>query len=488
MHHLSIDLETYSSVPIAKAGAQKYISNPDFEILLFAYSVDGAPVEIIDLARGERLPPWLVQAITSPEYIKHAYNAPFEWGCLSKFLGTLPPDQWRCTMFHGLYCGYTAGLDATGKALGLAEDKRKLNTGKALIRYFCVPCAPTKANGGRTRNLPQHDTDKWELFKEYCRQDVVTEMEIERRLSAFPVPGFVQKQWETDLIINARGVAVDMDLVSGALYLGNVTRQNLTQEAMKISKLDNPNSVAQLTQWLQEAMGEELADLRKDTVARLLGKEDNSPQVQRMLEIRQELGKTSTKKYDAKVIEGNMSDAVGYRKLAVNGRYIRGFGVPKYASKATSAPSGGGEASTPGKDEKPAPGLAVGSVVTFTGTKHYISSMAVNGKSCKPGEAKVTAVAKSGKHPYHLIKTTGSSSTVYGWVDAADVKEAVPAIVKGSRVKVAKGAKTYNGGSLASYVYTTTYTVIQIDGSRVVIGINGVVTAAVNIKDLTLVG
>lgn len=299
MHHLSIDLETYSSVPIAKAGAQKYISSPDFEILLFAYSVDGAPVEIIDLARGERLPPWLVQAITSPEYIKHAYNAPFEWGCLSKFLGTLPPDQWRCTMFHGLYCGYTAGLDATGKALGLAEDKRKLNTGKALIRYFCVPCVPTKANGGRTRNLPQHDTDKWELFKEYCRQDVVTEMEIERRLSAFPVPDFVQKQWETDLIINARGVAVDMDLVSGALYLGNVTRQNLTQEAMKISKLDNPNSVAQLTQWLQEAMGEELADLRKDTVARLLGKEDNSPQVQRMLEIRQELGKTSTKKYDA---------------------------------------------------------------------------------------------------------------------------------------------------------------------------------------------
>lgn len=299
MHHLSIDLETYSSVPIAKAGAQKYISSPDFEILLFAYSVDGAPVEIIDLARGERLPPWLVQAITSPEYIKHAYNAPFEWGCLSKFLGTLPPDQWRCTMFHGLYCGYTAGLDATGKALGLAEDKRKLNTGKALIRYFCVPCTPTKANGGRTRNLPQHDTDKWELFKEYCRQDVVTEMEIERRLSAFPVPDFVQKQWETDLIINARGVAVDMDLVSGALYLGNVTRQNLTQEAMKISKLDNPNSVAQLTQWLQEAMGEELADLRKDTVARLLGKEDNSPQVQRMLEIRQELGKTSTKKYDA---------------------------------------------------------------------------------------------------------------------------------------------------------------------------------------------
>ena len=292
MHHLSIDLETYSSVPLAKAGAQKYIQSPDFEILLFAFSLDGAPVEIIDLARGERLPPWLVQAITSPEYIKHAYNAPFEWGCLSKFMGTLPPDQWRCTMFHGLYCGYTAGLDATGKALGLPQDKQKLNTGKALIRYFCIPCKPSKANGQRTRNLPQHDPAKWELFKEYCKQDVVTEMEIERRLSAFPVPDWVQKQWETDLIINARGVAVDLELVTGALYLGDTVRQTLMAEAMQLSGLSNPNSVAQLTTWLQEEIGEELADLRKDTVARLLGRDDNSPQVSRMLEIRQELGKT----------------------------------------------------------------------------------------------------------------------------------------------------------------------------------------------------
>ena len=275
MHHLSIDLETYSSVPLAKAGAQKYIQSPDFEILLFAFSVDGAPVEIIDLARGERLPPWLVQAITSPEYIKHAYNAPFEWGCLSKYLGTLPPSQWRCTMFHGLYCGYTAGLDATGKALGLPQDKQKLNTGKALIRYFCIPCKPTKANGQRTRNLPQHDPAKWELFKEYCKQDVVTEMEIERRLSAFMPPDWVQKQWETDLIINARGVAVDLELVTGALYLGDTVRQNLTAEAVRLSGLSNPNSVAQLSAWLQEEIGEELADLRKDTVARLLGRDDN---------------------------------------------------------------------------------------------------------------------------------------------------------------------------------------------------------------------
>ena len=299
MHHLSIDLETYSSVPIAKAGAQKYISSPDFEILLFAYSLDGAPVEIIDLAMGEKLPPWLVQAITSPDYIKHAYNAPFEWGCLSKFIGYLPPDQWRCTMFHGLYCGYTAGLDATGRALGLSEDKRKLNTGKALIRYFCVPCNPSKANGQRTRNYPHHDMAKWSLFKEYCCQDVVTEMEIERRLSSFPVPDWVQKQWEVDLIINARGVAVDMDFVGGALQMGATVKQSLVQEATEISRLDNPNSVAQLTQWLQTEMDEELSDLRKDTVAQLLNRDGNSAQVQRMLEIRQELGKTSTKKYDA---------------------------------------------------------------------------------------------------------------------------------------------------------------------------------------------
>ena len=144
--------------------------------------------------------------ISSPEYIKHAYNAAFEWGCLSKYIGRqLPPEQWRCTMVHGLYAGYTAGLDATGRALGLAEDKRKLNTGKALIRYFCIPCKPSKVNGGRTRNYPHHDPERWKLFKEYCCQDVVTEMEIERRLSSVPVPDFVQKEWETDLTINARG-------------------------------------------------------------------------------------------------------------------------------------------------------------------------------------------------------------------------------------------------------------------------------------------
>lgn len=299
MHHLSIDLETYSSVPIAKAGAQKYIQSPDFEILLFAYSLDGGDVQIIDLARGELLPQWLASALSDPQYIKHAYNASFEWGCLSKFMGTLPIDQWRCTMFHGLYCGYTAGLDATGKALGLPADKQKLSTGKALIRYFCVPCAPTKTNGGRTRNYPRHDPAKWALFKEYCIGDVTTEMEILHRLENFPVPPELEKQWQTDVLINARGVAVDMDMVRGALWIGETTRDQLTEEAVTLSGLDNPNSVKQLMQWLEEELDEELTDLRKDTVSRLLNGNLTNDTARRMLEIRQELGKTSTKKYNA---------------------------------------------------------------------------------------------------------------------------------------------------------------------------------------------
>lgn len=300
IHYLSIDLETFSSVNIKKAGAQAYIRSPDFEILLFAYSVDGGPVQVIDMAQGEVIPQVIFHALTDPAFVKHAYNAAFEWGCLSKYMGLkLPPSQWRDTMLHGLYCGYTAGLDATGRALGLPEDKQKLNTGKALIRYFCVPCKPSKANGGRTRNYPNHDPEKWRLFKEYNAQDVVTEMEIERRLSAFPVPDFVQKQWETDLLINDRGVAVDMGFVRGALELGETVRSTLTEEAINISGLHNPNSVKQLSEWLEQETGEEVSNLRKETVSQMLGREENSETVQRMLEIRQELGKSSMKKYDA---------------------------------------------------------------------------------------------------------------------------------------------------------------------------------------------
>lgn len=299
MIHLSIDLETYSDVNLKKAGLYRYVQSPAFEILLFAYSFDGAPTQVIDMAQGEKIPMEVIHALTDPQCLKHAYNAAFEWYCLSKYMGAQPPPaQWRDTMLHGLYAGYTAGLDATGRALGIPEDKQKLTTGKALIRYFCVPCKPTKANGGRTRNYPHHDPEKWELFKTYNGQDVVAEMEIERRLSVFPVPDFVQKQWETDLLINARGVAVDMDFCEGALELGETIRAQLTDEAVQLSGLQNPNSVKQLARWLSAETGDDITSLRKETIKELLGR-DNADHVQRMLEIRQELGKTSTKKYDA---------------------------------------------------------------------------------------------------------------------------------------------------------------------------------------------
>lgn len=300
MHHLSIDIETYSSVPIRDAGAYKYTESPDFEILLLAYSLDGAPVEIIDIAAGEIVPPWLIEALSSPDYIKHAYNAAFEFGCFERVYGGMVPSQWRCTMFHGLYCGYTAGLEATGAALRLPDELLKLSIGKALIRYFCVPCKPTKANGGRQRNYFYHDDEKWRQFKKYCAQDVVTEMEIEKRLSAFPVPDWLQKQWETDLIINRRGVSVDMEFVSGAIQMSEAVRAELMREASEISGLENPNSVTQLSGWLNEEMpDEEIPDMRKATVSQLLERDDNADHVQRMLEIRQELSKTSTKKYHA---------------------------------------------------------------------------------------------------------------------------------------------------------------------------------------------
>lgn len=300
LHHLSIDLETYSTVSIGAAGSYRYILDPSFEILLFAYSLDGMPVEVIDVASGQVIPLWLKNALKNSLYIKHAYNAAFEWFALSKYLGWLPPDQWRDTMLHALYCGYPASLDAAGRAMGLPEDKKKLTTGKALIRYFCVPCKPSNANGNRTRNLPKHDPAKWKLFKEYNGQDVVTEMEIDRRLSAFPVPAFVQKQWETDLTMNARGVAADMEMVSGALVIGATVKSQLMAEARQLSGLDNPNSIKQLAQWLTDATDSdaEITSVTKETVATML-KQPQPANVQRMLEIRQELGKTSTKKYDA---------------------------------------------------------------------------------------------------------------------------------------------------------------------------------------------
>ena len=299
MRDLDIDLETFSSIPIKDSGAHKYVLSPDFEILLFAYAVDGGAVQIIDLASGEKVPEWLVAALKSPDYIKHAHNATFEFLCLSKYFGPLIPSQWRCSMIHSLYCGYPASLEAVGAALGLPEDKKKLNTGKALIRYFCAPCKPTQVNGGRTRNYPYHDPDKWALFKEYCLQDVVTEMEVERRLATFPLPDFVQRQWETDLSINIRGVAVDMEFVGGALAIGAQVKDDLMEEARNITGLRNPNSIAQLLEWLRSRIQSPPDDLKKETVSKLLERKDLPTEARRALEIRQELGKTSTKKYNA---------------------------------------------------------------------------------------------------------------------------------------------------------------------------------------------
>lgn len=296
-HHLSIDIETRSSVDIGKAGSYKYAQSPDFQILLFAYQLDDGPVVVKDLASGEQVPNLVRLALTDPNVVKHAYNAAFEWYCLNRAGYKTPIEQWRCTMAHGLYCGYTAGLDATGKAIGLPQDKQKMAAGKALIRYFCIPCKPTKANGGRTWNQPWHDPDKWALFRDYCRQDVVTEREILKRLNLFPMPDAEEKQWQMDVLMNAYGVRVDTDLIAGALTIDGISTQELTEEAVRITGVDNPNSTSQLLKWLQDN-GTETDNLRKATVSELLDGH-NSAEVQRILEIRQQLGKTSVKKYVA---------------------------------------------------------------------------------------------------------------------------------------------------------------------------------------------
>lgn len=304
MRHLSIDLETKSSVDIGKAGLYRYAQSDDFEILLFAYRYGSEEVQIIDLAQGETITKSIVDDLKNPRVVKHAYNAAFEWYCLNHAGYKTPLAQWRCTMIHGLYCGYTAGLDATGKAIGLPQDKRKLTTGKALIRYFCTPCKPTKNNGKRTWNLPKHAPEKWELFKEYCKQDVVTESEILRRLDAFPVPDEEEKLWQMDIRMNAFGVKVDSELIRGALQVNEQSTILLENEAKEITGLDNPNSSAQLLDWIHKH-GVEMDNLQKATVAEKLS--DTLPDdVKRALEIRQQLGKTSIKKYVAMdVAKGN---------------------------------------------------------------------------------------------------------------------------------------------------------------------------------------
>lgn len=297
-HHLSIDIETKSSVDITKAGAYRYAQSEDFEILLFAYKYDEEDVRLVDLTVEERIPERILTALMNPNVVKHAYNAAFEWYCLNTAGYRTPLEQWNCTMIHGLYCGYTAGLDATGKAIGLPQDKQKLSTGKALIRYFCTPCKPTKSNGGRSWNLPKHAPEKWELFREYCKQDVVTENEILKRLQAFPVPKEEQRLWRMDILMNAYGVRVDTNLIAGALAIDSHSTECLTAEAFRITGLSNPNSATQLQQWLS-GKDVDIPNLQKATVEEYLQREDLPDDARKILEIRQQLGKTSIKKYVA---------------------------------------------------------------------------------------------------------------------------------------------------------------------------------------------
>lgn len=298
MNHLSIDIETYSSVDINKAGAYKYALSPDFEILLFAYSVDFGNVEVIDLAQGEAIPDGIVAALHDATVIKHAYNAAFEWWCLNVAGYTSPIDQWRCTMFHALYAGYPAGLAATGAALGLSEDVQKDRQGKSLINYFCKPCKPSRANGGRTRNKPMHEPDKWRLFVEYNRQDVVAETAIYKALMGVIIPDREEALWQLDCLTNAKGVRMDRQLVESILGIDARNTEALMIEAQGLTGLANPNSTAQLTVWLVQH-GVYVDDLRKETVADLLEDETLQNDVRRVLEIRQQLAKTSVKKYAA---------------------------------------------------------------------------------------------------------------------------------------------------------------------------------------------
>lgn len=303
MSTLSIDIETYSSVDIKKSGMYKYVQSPDFEILLFAYSYDFGPVQVVDIAQGEKIPYFVLMDLHRPDVIKTAFNAAFEYCCLSKFY-TTHISQWRCTMVHSRYCGFPGSLAAAGKALQLPEDKAKLKAGKALIRYFCVPCAPTQRNGGRTRNYPKHDPAKWKLFVEYNRQDVVSEMEILKKLSSYEIPEQERYLWIIDQVINMHGVRIDMELVNGALAIDSQTAAELTEQAKSITGLDNPNSVAQLKAWAEAQAGTEIESLNKGTVAEMLANKTGTEALQEMLKLRQELAKTSIKKYKA------MEDAV----------------------------------------------------------------------------------------------------------------------------------------------------------------------------------
>ena len=293
---LGIDIETYSSEDITN-GVYRYADAEDFTILLFAYSVNDGPVLITDIAQGEEIPPRIVEALTDPHVIKTAFNAAFERTCLNKFFGlNMDAEQWECTMVRSAMLGLPLSLDAVGRVLKL--EQQKMQEGKALIRYFSCPCKPTKVNGGRTRNLPQHAPEKWATFKRYCVRDVEVEQAIRRITAAYRIPESEHRLYVADQRINDRGVLVDMDLVTQAIRMDAAYKGRLNAEAMEISGLDNPNSVAQLKAWLEKETDTTVEKLSKKDLPALLASADND-KVERMLRIRQEMAKTSTKKYEA---------------------------------------------------------------------------------------------------------------------------------------------------------------------------------------------
>lgn len=297
MRDLHIDIETYCDLDLTEVGAHKYAAHPSFEILLLAYAFDSDNVTVIDLATGERVPHEVLAALTDNTITKHAHNAVFELLCVSRFFNTpLDPTQWRCSMLHAQYAGLPLSLATSAKAIGMSEDKQKLAYGKALIRTFCNPCKPTARNGGRKRNLPQHEPEKWILFKQYNARDVESERELVNTLRDVTVPAFVLQQWQDDIAINSTGVAIDTALVDGALYLAERAQSEQQNEAVTLSGVSNPNSVKQLTQWLIDS-GEDVSALDKQSVQSLLDGTNNDT-VRRVLELRQEMSKTSVKKYE----------------------------------------------------------------------------------------------------------------------------------------------------------------------------------------------
>lgn len=295
---LSIDLETYSEIDIAKQGLYRYAE--DCEILLFAYALNDEPVRVVDLASGEALPTEVLRMLTDPRVAKSAYNAAFEMHVLSEWLGRrLDPAEWLCTMVQGFTLGLPGGLSAIGKALGLSEDKQKLAYGKRLITYFCKPCKPSKANGGRTRNRPGDAPEKWAMFKEYNARDVEAEREIRRKLLRFPPSESERRLWCLDQLINDRGVMIDVPLVEAAIQIDGELKERTLKEAARLTGLKNPNSNAQMLDWFEEENGWRPETLDKAARAEMLAGEDITEKTRRVLGLKNLLAKTSVKKYEA---------------------------------------------------------------------------------------------------------------------------------------------------------------------------------------------